>query len=190
MELVKDELLNLKDTFESDYEAIQPIIDNTCRATTVPLEELISRIHTDIIAPGIDTATTIQLEQALMELSHEIYCVNSACNNIAILDSISKINQEDAYNTSYLSPNIDKPKPTVAEITAYAENASLMEAVLHDIYNKSYKICKSKIDYAQLLLNSINKILSIRLATSGSSDIDSDKATKTILNEAYAGIYE
>lgn len=185
MKLVKDEILNLKAAFESEYDMIQPIIENTCRVTTASLEELINKIHTEIIAPGIDTATTIQLEQALMELSHEIYRVNSACNSIAMLDSISKINQEDAYNTSYLSPNIDKPKPTVAEITAYAENASLMENVLHDIYNKSYKICKSKIDYAQLLLNSINKILSIRLATSSSSDVDSDRATKTILNENY-----
>lgn len=186
MDIIKEELLNVINEFDAVMDLVQPIIDNNCKSTTSSLDELMNKIYVDIITPGIETATTLQLEQAFLELSHEIYVINDKCDRMLVLDSISKINQEDKYNNSYLSPNIDKPKPTVAEITAYAENSSLMENVLHDISNKSYKICKSKIDSAQIMLNSINKILSIRMSSLNSSDIDSDKSTKIVLNENYS----
>ena len=63
-----------------------------------------------------------------------------------------------------MNPLLEKAKPTVAELTAYAEGESINEQVTNEIYSRAYKIIKAKIDSAQTMTSTLSKTISRRMS--------------------------
>lgn len=84
-----------------------------------------------------------------------IYDLVSAVGEVGVLKSKSHAVYKEAYNNFYMNPELDKPKPTVAELTAYAESKTIEHTEVYEMYSKAYEILKNKLD----VLYSINDML-------------------------------
>lgn len=116
------------------------------------------------------------IENYIMNLSLELFKCAEVVEKIGAHETISKINYKKKYNDCYMNPNIDKAKPTVAELTIYAEENSLTEQCANEAFSKAYKIAKGKIEAAEQML------LSLRILYSNMSE-ETNYKTKKILNE-------
>lgn len=137
---------------------------------TSQLDGILSSIYKDIIQDGVETATDAQIEQKFMELANCLYFTNEQADRLAISDGVSKIGMKTAYNEAYLNPVLDKAKPTIAELQASAENRTLYDTALNETYSKAYKMVKAKVEYGQVMLNTLSKILSRRMSMMEMSD--------------------
>ena len=103
---------------------------------------------------------------------------------LGVYDSISKSKAQETYNNKYLyyqySTEDNKKKPTVAELTAMAENESLYDKTVNDLYSKAYKIVKNKVSAAETMVGTLSKILSHRVQE---SQMIVSQTGKRILNE-------
>ena len=54
----------------------------------------------------------------------------------------------------------------MAEITAIAENDSSYDRTVNDIYNRAYKILKSKVSAAETMISTLSKIMNHRMQES------------------------
>lgn len=149
-----------------------------------PLDDLMKKINSEIIE--IDQPALNTLEKYFLELSNCLYFMGDKLEKLGIYDVMSKNAYKEVYNKSYLQlTDIGdvKKKPTVAELTAQAENEAQYESVVSDVYSKAYKIVKTKIDAATTMLNSLSKIISKRMAEMQLNSIT--PSGKQILNENY-----
>lgn len=163
MTLNNEKMDNVVNNFTDMSNYARTMIDDVVNKITSNLDTIIEKINSDII---VVEAPVNVVENYYLELVHELYFVAQATENLGLNDSLSKIYYKNTYNNCYLEPSIDKAKPTVAELTASAENDSLYEMTLNDIYNKAYKICKAKVDCAQTMVSSLSKVISRRIAES------------------------
>lgn len=135
---------------------------------TRSLDDIMAEIHDNIIEQ--EYPSTDVLEKYLLKLSNCIYFISERAEKLGIYDAITKAAFKETYNNLYLdsqSSNVGIPgakKPTVAESTAVAENGSIYESVMNDMYNKVYKTVKSKLDSANTMLSSISKVISRRMS--------------------------
>ena len=88
---------------------------------------------------------------------------------LGIYDALTKTAFKETYNKIYLENQssvggVGTKKPTVAESTAVAENATVYEATINDLYNRVYKTVKVKLDSANTMLSSISKLISRRMS--------------------------
>lgn len=149
------------------------------------LDELMLEIRNNIL--NIDTVPIATIEQYFIKLSTEVYFVSSTIEKLGLFDSISKAKAQETYNQKYLEYQhtndgvVGAKKPTVAEITARAETASLYDSTLNDVYNKAYKTVKNKISAAETMISTLSKILSHRMQE---SQLTTQQTERQILNES------
>ena len=80
----------------------------------------------------------------------------------------------------------------MAESTAIAENGSVYEATINDLYNRVYKTVKAKLDSANTMLSSISKLISRRMneiqtqyvsPTTGRQILNEDRSNEWLQNQ-------
>lgn len=150
---------------------------------TAALDNIMMEICDNIV--NAEYPPTELIEKYFLELSNCIYFMNERVEKLGIYDALGKIAYKEAYNNNYMNPMLEKAKPTVAELTAYAEGESINEQVTSEIYSRAYKIIKAKIDSAQTMTSTLSKTLSRRMSEqqlSGSQPVGVS-ATRQILNE-------
>ena len=146
------------------------------------LDFIMGDIYKDIVCkdqPPINT-----LEKYFLELSNCLYYMGDKLERLGVYDVMSKNAYKEVYNKKYLGLTDigdTKKKPTVAELTAIAENEAQYENIINDVYSKAYKIVKNKVDAATTMLNSISKIISKRMAEMQLNSVT--PSGKQILNE-------
>lgn len=169
---------------DSNVEYFEGIVRNTVEVYSKPLDEIMKNIYSEIISVSVPPLNT--LEKYFLELSNCLYFMGDKLESLGTYDVLSKEAFKEVYNKEYLelsSPVDSKKKPTVAELTATAENNAQYENIVNNIYNKAYKILKNKIDSASTMLSSINKIISKRLTE---MQLNSTPLTgRQILNEDF-----
>lgn len=169
---------------EKNVEYFQSLTFNVCKAYTAPLDSIIDKIYKDIIQ--VDQPPLNTLEKYFLELSNSLYYMGDKLEKLGVYDVMSKNAYKEVYNNAYLNltdVGDTKKKPTVAELTANAENEAQYEGIVNDVYSKAYRIVKNKIDAASTMLNSISKIISKRMAEMQLNSIT--PSGKQILNEDY-----
>ena len=97
---------------------VQGIVDGICKS----LNKLMDSIYFEIIEPGVENATTSQIEQKFLELANCLFYVNGKCDELQIYSGVSSIGLKTAYNEAYLNPTLEKQKPTVAELLTKSKN--------------------------------------------------------------------
>ena len=134
------------------------------------LDKVMKNIMSEII--GVELPAIVTVEKYFVELSGVLYFMCSEVEKLGVYDSLSKLKAQETYNNSYLNsstPTQTGPgtkKKTVAEITAIAENDSSYDRTVNDIYNRAYKILKSKVSAAETMVSTLSKIMNHRMQES------------------------
>ena len=156
------------DNTEENMKYFNLVFDQVLDSYTRSLDEIMAEIHDEIVEK--EYPSTDVLEKYLLKLSNCIYFISERTERLGIYDALTKTAFKETYNKIYLenqSSNVGVvggKKPTVAESTAIAENGSVYEATINDLYNRVYKTVKTKIDSANTMLGSISKIISRRMS--------------------------
>lgn len=160
------------------------VLDNIVSGYTHELDELLEKIKTELT--DVDNPPADVIEHYFLELSNLLYFISCKSEKLGIYDTISKSVYKEAYNNAYMNNTVkdgnNKNKMTVAELTAIAEQSSLYESTVNDVYSKAYKIVKNKIDAARDVMSTLSKMLSRRMQEQSITDIQPDTGRK-ILNE-------
>ncbi len=148
---------------DSDYqiceEMSKPILDSYCG----DLDKLVYDFNANAVIKEADNS---QLERFLFTFGVEIYNLGSKLESVGLKEDISKVLYKEAYNTAYLDAKGlvgDKNKPTVAELTSIAEQATKNEIIVNTIYDRVYSEMKTKLNSAVEIVASIRKIISRRM---------------------------
>ena len=169
---------------ESDTEYILEIIDKTVSSYTQDLDSIMKDVYDNVIS--VDNPPIDVLEKYFLELSNCVYFVAERTEKVGIYDGVSKAAAREVYNSAYLANQLggqleNNKKPTVAESTAKAESASLHETMVNEVYSRSYKIIKSKVDAAQTMISTLSKVISRRMVENQFNNVNNNG--RQILNE-------
>ena len=121
---------------DENVEYIMSVARTTAGKYTEHLDTIMQELYKKIIKS--DEVPTEEIERNFLELTNLIYFMSDKLENLGAYDDISKANAKEAYNKAYLTEqnNTDsnKKKPTVAELTAVAEQESKYETVVNNVY--------------------------------------------------------
>lgn len=160
---IDEKIAEVEDNMAYFNSVFEKVVDGYTRS----LDEIMAEIHDEIVSK--DYPSTDVLEKYLLKLSNCIYFISERAEKLGIYDALTKTAFKETYNNIYLenqSSNVGVvggKKPTVAESTAIAENGSVYEATINDLYNRVYKTVKAKLDSANTMLSSISKLISRRM---------------------------
>ena len=165
--LEDDKLDTLTDSVAANVKHARGIIDSVVKSYTGELDRIMCMIKTDIVDKTTPAPIEI-IEKYFLELSNCLYFIGEESEKLGIYDSISKSVAKETFNNNYMSDELafdeKGKKKTVAELTALAENASIYEQTVNDIYNKAYKTVKAKVSSAENMCSALNKIMSRRMS--------------------------
>lgn len=185
---LEDEKLDtLTDSVAANVSYAKNIIDGVVKSYTGELDRIMCMIKTDIVDKQ-EPAPVEVVEKYFLELSNCLYFIGENAEKLGIYDSISKSVAKETFNNYYMDDTISTDekgkKRTVAELTALAENASVYEQTVSDIYNKAYKTVKVKVSSAENMCSALSKIISRRMTELQlSATQPATFETKKILNE-------
>ncbi len=118
----------------------------------------------------VDDLTANDLSNHALELAALIYRVGSHVEKTGVLEDVSKLLKQEAYNNAYMTAQQNaeetKTKLTVAQLTAMAEEDSKYQSTMNSIYSRIYKQLKFKLDSALEILSTIKKVISQRMQDS------------------------
>lgn len=171
------------DETDKNVKYFEDITQKVINSYSESMDIIMNNIYTDIIRQ--DNPSIEVLEKYFLELSHCIYYMGEKLERLGIYNSMSKSAYKEVYNKAYLGnqqkDSEKKNKTTVAENQAVAENASIYEGAVNDIYDRAYKILKNKIDAAQTMVSTLSKSISRKMTENQFSNVNNN--SRQILNE-------
>lgn len=183
MQINPSDIDTIIENVEMQAEYINRIVEVTTQSYTSELDKCMEEVSKELM--DNPNPPMQNLEKHFLNLSNAIYFVAEKTEKIGILDGVSKVMAREIYNNAYLesqSISNDKgKKPTVGESTAKAENESLENNIVNEIYSRAYKIVKTKVDAANTMISTISKIISRRMSEVQFSVVNN--GTRQILNE-------
>lgn len=157
----KDKLEEILQTVQDEVGTIQEISEAIVTQYTKDLDDLMRDINRDVVVP-VDVPDVV-LQRYYMELSNAYYFIAAKCEAVGLYEDISKAKARTKYNEAYgdtqIQATTEGRKMTVAELTVAAEQESLSETLIAQIYSRSFKIIRAKLEAAQTQINTLGKIL-------------------------------
>lgn len=151
-------IAEIQNRVEENSETINKLVEDTIKPYCKDLDKYVKFIK-DCLKDGENPPTDAELDDFVLNLSTYIYWASGACEQLGIRDDISKA----VYKEVYHSKRNELNSGTVADKDSIAELESVQEQIANVVYNRAYKIMKSKVENAQELLSSCKKVLSHRL---------------------------
>ena len=174
-----------REDIENKVAVVEPMLNDIIDKYASGLDELMFEIDENIVS--VDNVPITMIENYFIKLSTEVYFICSRVEQLGLFDSLSKAKAQETYNTKYLEYQHSNDgitgakKPTVAEITAQAETASMYDNTLSDVYTRAYRTIKNKISAAETMISTLSKILSHRMQE---SQLTTQQTERQILNES------
>ena len=154
--MIKSEVLNQK--ILENSKLIEDIVYEITREYTKGLDEIM--INCRIIFNSKDKATNEELEDLLSQLPCALYFVASEGQEvIGIKQDIAEMTRKENYNIAR-----EKATGTIADKNTTAEMQVINEAINEVIYERAYKMIKSKVEMAQEMINSLKRVFDARRA--------------------------
>lgn len=168
-ELLIEKIDSTIDNVDKNTAYITEITETVVSKYSVALDTVMKNIFNDVISSSTEVPIEV-LEQYYMELANILYFMYEKVETLGVYDDISKSSAREAFNNAYMNSQsvFENKKPTVAESTAIAEKSSLYETTVNNMYNRSYRIFKSKIDAGYEMCRCLSKIISRRIQDSAS----------------------
>jgi hypothetical protein len=143
------------------------ITDKVIQSYSAELDYFMEETYKLINQGNLETDT---IEEAMLRLSNMLYFMGEKLELVGIKEDVAKAARQEVYNNAYLENDIEietdsgkKVKPTKDANQAVAEEKSKYENVIHNIYERTYKVIKFKIDAGYELLSSLKKIINRRV---------------------------
>ena len=114
----------------------------------------------NVLDTEVNDLTIEDLNRILIKITTYSYFMCSRQEMLGIKRDIADMLYSEKYNLTYIS----SATGTVANKTAKAEEASKDEKVVSIVFDRAYKILKSKSEGAIRMIDSIKKIVSSRVA--------------------------
>jgi len=181
--LITEDILKKIESVEVDANSLIEIADKVVASYTDDLDSIMKGINENII--GIDNPPVNVIEKYFLELSNAIYFVSARVEKVGIYDGVSKAAAQAAYNKSYTAKQTkdfcESKKSTIADLTVYAQNNSIYENMVNELYSRVYKTIRSKIETAQTMVATLSKVISKRMSENQFSNVNNN--SRRILNE-------
>lgn len=148
----------LQDKVERDSLSFEEIVKHEVAKYTSSIDAYVKSIQ-DILNsdnPNIDDCT---LEDILVSLPLNMYYLADKGEMAAIRKDIAAMLRDEKFSSVYES----LIEGTVADKTAVSKRLSREEAVIESIYERVYKLIKSKYETADKLLDGCKKICTFRI---------------------------
>lgn len=174
MEFSIDKVKELITDTENNVSIVGAMSNEIVNTYTEHLDEVMTNINREVIMKN-NTNDEI-LQKYFLELSNVMYFISSRSEFLGLFDDISKSNAKLAYNEAFAQNQAKaelegkKSKPTVAENQIYAENNTINETLTNNIYSRSFKIVKAKVDAGWEMLKTLSKVLGARAYQKDYSD--------------------
>lgn len=149
-----EEVLNKE--IQENSKVIEDIVYDLTRQYTKPLDDIMV-ICKQIFTSG-EKITNEELEDLLTQLPSALYFVNEGQEFVGLKEDIAKITKTTNYNLARM-----KATGTVADKNSTAESAVMNEEINRIIYQRSYKMIKSKVEMGQEMINSLKRVFDARM---------------------------
>lgn len=149
----REEILN--EEIQKNSKLIEDIVYDISRQYTKPLDDIMV-ICKQIFTSG-DKITDEELEDLLTQLPSVLYFVNEGQEFVGLKEDVAKITKTNNYNIIRA-----KATGTVADKNTTAELSVMNEEINRIIYQRSYKMIKSKVEMGQEMINSLKRVCDAR----------------------------
>lgn len=153
-----EKIKNIQLHVENNSKLIDDVVETILKPYTSDLDRYVLFIR-DCLNDGQNPPNDAELDDFCLNLSTYIYFAGGLCEQLGIRDDISKAVWKEMYH----SKRNELDKGTIDDKNSKAELASQQEQLTNICYSRAYKICKSKVENAQELLQSCKKVLSRRM---------------------------
>lgn len=150
----KSEIINQK--IVENSKIIEDIVYDITRQYTKPLDDIMI-ICRDIFNSK-DKITNEEIEDLLTQLPTALYFVNEGQEFVGLKEDVAKITKMENYNIIRA-----KATGTVADKNTTAELSVINEEINRIIYQRSYKMIKSKVEMGQEMINSLKRVFDARM---------------------------
>ena len=150
----KEEILNQQ--IQENSKLIEDIVYDISKQFTKPLDDIM--VVCKQIFTSNEKITNEEIEDLLTQLPTALYFVNEGQETIGIRQDIAEMTRKANYNIAR-----EKAVGTVADKNATAEGHVINEAINEIIYERAYKMVKSKIEMAQEMINSLKRVFDARM---------------------------
>lgn len=144
---------NLKQDTDSVIQIAYGLIESYVK----PLDQLVYEFER--LLKQSDDLTDDQLSKMSLELASSLYSVAISLEYAGLRDDIARMARKSKYNQELV-----KVTGKVVDKQSLAELASREEELLSNIATSAYKQIKARVEYGNELLQSIKKVLTIRLS--------------------------
>lgn len=150
--ITNDDIASIEKLSKFVSKLSKSITDECCK----DLDDLMQEINSNLMK--IQPMNDRDLEYYILELANVLYFVGEKLEEIGIKEDVSKAKKVEVYNTAKLLA-----VGTVAEKDAEALTKAQKDTIVYNVFNRSYKKTKLKIDSGYEMLNSLKKIMNKRL---------------------------
>lgn len=150
----KSEIINQK--IVENSKIIEDIVYDITKQYTKPLDDIMI-ICRDIFNSK-DKITNEEIEDLLTQLPTALYFVNEGQEFVGLKEDVAKITKMENYNIIRA-----KATGTVADKNTTAELSVINEEINRIIYQRSYKMIKSKVEMGQEMINSLKRVFDARM---------------------------
>lgn len=163
-----DQVTSLLKNTDSNSEYFTSVTNEVINSYSQDLDHIMNSIR-NIIQNSSNIEIDV-VEQYILLLSNTLYFIGEKLEVVGIKSDVSKAARQEIYNRAYLENDIEKfdengkrSKPTKDANIAVAEEKSKYESVVNNIYERTYKVIKFKIDAGYEMLSSLKKIINRRM---------------------------
>lgn len=138
--------------------------ENIVKYFTSDLDKIMEAINNDVKAGITDDNT---LEEHFLKLTSVLYDISARAEFLGLFEDNSTALYKMKFNELYSINSIkveNGKKPTQNDNTIYAETNSINERLANNIYSRSFRIVKTKVDSANEMVKSLSKIISKRMS--------------------------
>lgn len=150
----KSEIINQKIVEYS--KPIEDIVYDITKQYTKPLDDIM--VICRQIFTSKDKITNEEIEDLLTQLPTALYFVNEGQEFVGLKEDVAKMVKMENYNIARA-----KATGTVADKNTTAELTVMNEEINRIIYQRSYKMIKSKVEMGQEMINSLKRVFDARM---------------------------
>lgn len=144
-----------------DSKIVQKIIDEIVEYYSRDLDDLIHRINVfirDLRQGNVDEYSDTELELDIIQISTEMYTASRELAKLGGESDMAKLKRKEAFNDI-----LSRLRGTAAEKKAKAEQLTLNEELLENIYKRAYDQLKLKLEKADSVYSALKKVFSKRM---------------------------
>lgn len=145
------------ENLKQDTDIVIQIAYGLIESYVKPLDQLVYEFER--LLKQSDDLTDDQLSKMSLELASSLYSVAISLEYASLRDDIARMAKKSKYNQELV-----KVTGKVVDKQSLAELASREEELLSNIATSAYKQIKARVEYGNELLQSIKKVLTIRLS--------------------------